>query len=254
MNAEQEIERLLAASNAVLVRHNKHLVYRLPNGQTFVMAKTPGDPDRAARNSLSDLRRALGIARQPLARQEEPAMQIEEVPAPAPQPPAVEPIEQNNLKSRIEAAITVQENQQERLMAEAQAFDRRVQLLRALLPFAEDPSAEAALMALVPPPKPEPMVSVAQAPPERITERVQVTRQLVLAATQTFNGTFTVNDIMARMTGNAMIDGAERLRVRSAIASAMMALLDRGEVIRETAGYGRRQAIWKKAALMSPNL
>ena len=51
------------------------------------------------------------------------------------------------------------------------------------------------------------------------------------------------------MTGGAVIDGQERQRVRSSIAGAMMALLDRGEVLRVAEGFGKRQAIWKKAAM-----
>jgi|GEM_PF-3088423 len=38
MNAELELDRLLK-ERAVLVRQNKHLVYHLPSGQNFVVAK-----------------------------------------------------------------------------------------------------------------------------------------------------------------------------------------------------------------------
>jgi hypothetical protein len=86
-------------------------------------------------------------------------------------------------------------------------------------------------------------------PPQRITERVQVTRQLVLAATQTFEETFTVNDVMALMTGGRQIDPQERLRIRSSIAQSVTTLFDRGELVRESEGYGKRQAVWRKAAL-----
>lgn len=43
MDANVEVDRLLASSGAVLLRHNKHLVYGLPNGKTFVRSKTPSD-------------------------------------------------------------------------------------------------------------------------------------------------------------------------------------------------------------------
>jgi hypothetical protein len=65
MNAAAEVGRLLNEHGAVLVRHKKHLVYQLPNGQNFVMAKTTSDPARAAHNNLSELRHALGIVRDP---------------------------------------------------------------------------------------------------------------------------------------------------------------------------------------------
>jgi hypothetical protein len=51
------------------------------------------------------------------------------------------------------------------------------------------------------------------------------------------------------MTGNLRIDSPERLRVRASIAQCMMTLHDRGELIREAEGFGKRQAIWRKAAL-----
>lgn len=52
MNATTEITRLLSEHHVPLVRQKNHLVYRLPNGRNFVMAKTPSDPDRGAKNSL----------------------------------------------------------------------------------------------------------------------------------------------------------------------------------------------------------
>ena len=59
MNPSKEIDRLLEQSGAVLVRHKKHLVYRLPSGTTYTRAKTASD-HRAERNSLGILRHALG--------------------------------------------------------------------------------------------------------------------------------------------------------------------------------------------------
>lgn len=256
MNAEQEVCRLLQESGAVLVRQNKHLVYRLPNGRNFVAAKTSSDPERAAKNSLSDLRRALGVPRVALGHEpvvmeksqeimnQNPPVHSSDAPRNGLSPRA----EANNLRSRVESMIATEEAAQEHLMAEAQQLERRVQMLKALLPFADDPATEAALKMIALPPPPPP-VQAQPAPPPHITERVQVTRQLVLAATQTFDGTFTVNDIMALMTGGRIVDGQERLRVRSSIAQAMVTLYERGELIREAEGYGKRQAIWRKAVL-----
>lgn len=60
MDEKQQVDDLLRSSGAVLVRQGKHLIYRLPNGKTFVQSKTSSD-----RNShhadLAELRRALGI-------------------------------------------------------------------------------------------------------------------------------------------------------------------------------------------------
>ena len=187
-------------------------------------------------------------------------MPIEQKPAPvatasaqAPAPAVVQDTAKESLKSRIEVAILDEEAAQEKLLAAAQTRERRVHMLKALLPFADDPATEDALRTLLPAiqapmpcPAPEPPCPE---PPQAITERVQVTRQLVFAATQTFDDPFTVNDVLARMTGGAAIDVQERQRVRSSIAGAMIALLDRGELIREVEGFGKRQAIWRKALL-----
>lgn len=176
-------------------------------------------------------------------------MRIEQmpvVPVPAHETPKIEA-----LKHRIEAAVAREEGQQEQLLALAQQIERRVAMLRALLPFAADPATEEVLRAVLPaievasPLPPE----VRPEPPQQITERVQVTRQLVLAATQTFDNTFTVNDVLSLMSGGRQIDGEERLRVRSAIAQAMTTLYERGELVKEAEGIGKRQTIWRKVAL-----
>lgn len=56
-----EIERLLSDAEAILVRHKRHKVYRLANGKTFVMSKTPGDRKRAEKNQIRDLRRLMEV-------------------------------------------------------------------------------------------------------------------------------------------------------------------------------------------------
>ena len=255
MNAAVEVSRLLNESGAVLVRQNKHLVYRLPNGQTFVAAKTPSDPARAAKNNLSQLRRALGIVREtPDLKGEESAMPVAVAAAPANEPSTQapqEPTRKDSLKERIEAAITTEEAIQEKLLADAQAHERRVHMLKALLPFTDDPAIEDSLRGVLPalePPAP-PKPALVPEPPQAITERVQVTRQLVLAATQTFEDTFTVNDVLGLMTGGRQIDKPERQRVRSSILGAMITLRQHGELIMETQAFGKRQATWRKAIL-----
>jgi len=256
MNPEIELQQILREHNAVLIRQKKHLVYRLPNGQKFVTAKTPGDPDVAARNNVHNLRRLLGIERKSNKKGEKMPVEEMAVAMPTPQtllmPRTQEPSTQESLKARIETTITLEEAAQEKLLAEAQAHERRVQMLKALLPFAEEPAIEESLRGVLPiieppaPPKPEPTPAE---PPQAITERVQVTAQLVFAATQTFEDTFTVNDVLALMTGGRQIDRRERLRVRQAIADAMIRLHGRGELVKEEQGVGRQQTTWRKVAM-----
>lgn len=63
MKYDEQIETLLKASGAILARQHKHLVYKLPNGKTFVKTNKLGDV-RASRNALSDLRKLLGVKRE----------------------------------------------------------------------------------------------------------------------------------------------------------------------------------------------
>ncbi len=254
MNPTIEVERLLKESGAVLIRRKKHLVYRLPSGQNIVMAKTSSDPERAAKNNLKNIRHVLGIDREAIPKHKgESDMPVQQTAVPVvatPQEqaaPVVAP-QQGSLKQAIEAAIVREEATQEKLLSEAQAVERRLQMLKGLLPFADDPNIEGALRAVLPaiePPTPYPPPPAPE-PPQQITERVQVTRQLVFAATQTFDGTFTVNDVLGLMMGGRQIDPPERLRIRSSVAQAMTTLHERGELIRVAEGYGKRQATWSK--------
>jgi hypothetical protein len=60
MEPRVEIGNILKEYKAILQRDGKHLMWLLPNGNKFTQAKTPSD-SRADLNSLSDLRKALGI-------------------------------------------------------------------------------------------------------------------------------------------------------------------------------------------------
>jgi hypothetical protein len=63
MNAKDEVTSLLARDGAVLVRSACHMVYRLSNGQTYVISATPSDY-YAWHNALSNLRSLLGVKRE----------------------------------------------------------------------------------------------------------------------------------------------------------------------------------------------
>lgn len=55
-----KVDELLKQTGAVLIRHKKHEIWKLPNGQNFVRAQTPSDK-KADTNSLSDLKNLLGL-------------------------------------------------------------------------------------------------------------------------------------------------------------------------------------------------
>lgn len=58
-----ESERLAKEHGGVLARQRKHRVWKFPDGRIFVMPSTPSDR-KAEANSMSDLRRFLGIKRE----------------------------------------------------------------------------------------------------------------------------------------------------------------------------------------------
>lgn len=63
MTPEDEIAKLLKDAGAVLDRTANHNVWKLPDGRIFVQAKTPSD-SHTSRNSLTDLRKLLGLKRE----------------------------------------------------------------------------------------------------------------------------------------------------------------------------------------------
>ena len=42
-NPQKKLVGMLRANGAVLLRHKKHFVYKLPDGKRFVTSKTPSD-------------------------------------------------------------------------------------------------------------------------------------------------------------------------------------------------------------------
>ena len=57
---KSSLERLIEEHGGLLVRQNKHKVYRFPNGATFTVASTPECP-LAYNNALSVLKTLLGL-------------------------------------------------------------------------------------------------------------------------------------------------------------------------------------------------
>ena len=62
MTPRETVDSLLKEHGATLKRSKNHEVWELPNGSSFTRALTPGDI-RSDDNSLSTLRRALGITK-----------------------------------------------------------------------------------------------------------------------------------------------------------------------------------------------
>ena len=114
-----------------------------------------------------------------------------------------------DMKERWDAAVAQAEAYQEKLLADAQLAERRVVMLKAMVPFLDDPTFADTLRAVLPsiePPPPPPVVHTPP-PPQQISQYVQVTRELVHAATQTFDELFTVNDVVDRMLNGRQVEG-----------------------------------------------
>ena len=232
-----------------------------PDGEEFLFERKAGSPAIDARVASRKLNQIL--ARRSGQVEEEPVVQRvngaarEDVPVVTLVPAVlgIEPMQtldtppSTNMKERWIAAVAQAEAYREKLLADAQLADRRVQMLKAMVPFMEDPTFADTLRAVLPSldPAPAPAVAAPAAPPppQQISEYVQVTRELVYAATQTFDDAFTVNDVVDRMLNGRDVDKVERNRIRMSVAGGMIALNERGQVTREFQGIGRRQSIWR---------
>jgi len=232
-----------------------------PDGEEFLFERKAGSPSIDARVASRKLNQIL--ARRSGQVEEEPVVQRvngaarAEVPVVTlvPAVPAIEPMQtldtppSTNMKERWSAAVAQAEAYREKLLADAQLADRRVQMLKAMVPFMEDltfaDTLRAVLPSLDPVPAPAVAAPAAPPPPQQISEYVQVTRELVYAATQTFDDTFTVNDVVDRMLNGRDVDKVERNRIRMSVAGGMIALNERGQVTRELQGIGRKQSIWR---------
>ncbi len=260
--ADREIQRLLTESGAKLIRNTNHLVYELPNGNKFTMAKTPGGA-QSTQNALHDLRRQLGVRH--LSTTELPSVVIDhlderlseqdlsktEVRIPEPEnrqpvlyiPPVVQ---------RLEAAIQEQERLREFHLDESTKAEATINLLNDMKIHMDTSDKvarmEIVLQTLLPPPpavvKPATEPRRPAEPPQAIVDRVQITEQLVYAATTVLSEHFVINDIFDLMVKDRTVDSHERRRIRTSIADALMRLLSKGQVSRVAEGAGRRQAVF----------
>ena len=269
MNPAIEVDRLLEESGAVLVRQNKHYVYRLPNGRSFVKSKTPSD-HRGAHNSLQDLRRMLGVA---VVKETMEAAEVTTAPAavvplalqqpmptppepPPPPPPPPPPAAVSPLVGRIAALVTQAEEEQEQYLLAAQLAERRVHLLKALEPFTDDPTIERTLHALLGTPKPSsPAIKAATVAAPRASQTRQsptpfpviVTRDLVLGVAKRLgadNNAFTTVQITEIMIGDRQVSPKDRTRIMASISHAVTVLGDRGLLQLHEKGYGKKPALW----------
>jgi hypothetical protein len=241
----------------------KGSTWTFPDGEEFLFERKAGNPTIDARVATRKLN--VVIARR---RGDGPAPavngahhRVEPPPVGSPVPvdaaPQNEGLEKLNvppsldMKQRWETAVAQAEAYQEKLLADAQLAEKRVHMLKAMVPYLDDPLFADTLRAVLPSAKAPAPVATAPPPPpppQHIAQYVQVTRDLVYAATQTFDDTFTVNDVMDRMLNGRNPDRVERLRIRTSIAAGMMALAERGQLNREQQGIGRQQTIWSKVA------
>jgi hypothetical protein len=281
MNPEAEVHRLLDECGAVLVRQNKHRVYRLPNNQNFVMASTASD-HRAMANNLADLRRMLNTTRErvmtPTTTEATPevplSVPVEASPAPEPvavasdatlpAPPAV-PTEPKveTLAERITAAIAAAEQEQEQLLLAAQIAERRVHLLKALEQFADDPTVERTLGGLIKVPRPTgPVIKTTtpDAPQGRVTSSVYpviVTRDRVFETATRLGAddrAFSTVSVTQQMIGDQHVNPKDRNRIHASISHAMVVLADRGLVVLHEKGYGKRPSLWRMPGGTQPKV
>lgn len=240
----EQIVKLLEEHKAKLIREGNHLVYRLPNGRNFVMSKTPSDY-RSESNNYSILRRELGLERpEKTLKPEVPRDQVSRV-----QEVVAQAEEQTVFEGSIQQRILAEKARVDYLLEEAAKAEKNIALLENILVFANEVETEDVLRSVLG--AHSPVVTPMPAPATQtsgVTNRLQITGQLVVAATQTFDGQFTTTDVMRRMLGDREqeVSPDEQRRIRSSIINMLNRAVERGDVKQISAGIGKRQAVYEK--------
>lgn len=264
MNPQTRLDQLLEDSGAVAVRNNKHTVYRLPGGKMHTSSKTPSDW-RSVLNNLSQLKRTIRASTPAAPPVPPPALAPVRLRAPAPLPtPEPEPVPtieapvifapSTPFTDRLDDLITAGETEQQDLMERAEAVSMQLDLLREIRKHAGAPHTEALLALLLPERSVEPTPAAAPPPPPpppQQRETFTITRDLVRRAIRTLppDEKFTVHKLYDLFVpAAAAVEGEERLRIRRAIASALIAINQFGEepILRLNPGSGRKLGIWQK--------
>lgn len=266
MNPQTRLDQLLEDSGAVAVRNNKHTVYRLPGGKMHTSSKTPSDW-RSVLNNLTQLKRTIRTSTPAAPPVPPPALAPVRLRAPAPLPtPEPEPVPtieapvifapSTPFTDRLNDLIAAGETEQQDLMERAEAVSMQLDLLREIRKHAGAPHTEALLTLLLP----ERLVESAPAaaappptppPPPQQHATVTITRDLVRRAIRTLSPDekFTVHKLYDLFVpATAAVEGEERLRIRRAIASALITIHQFGEepILRLAPGGGRKLGIWQK--------
>lgn len=242
MNDRNQVEQLLQENGCTLIREGNHLIYRLPNGKNFVMAKTPSD-FRSERNNLAVLRRHFNL------REQQPQTKV--VHGKVVNVAQAEPdiVTASPFERTLQVQIDAERARYDYLLDEAAKAERRIALLEVVSSFANDDDVEQTLKDVLGEPMP---VYTPPAPLQLhsgpVTDRLHVTSPLVLAATHTFSERFTLNELVALMMGDRWgnLDPDEQRRIRSSVASTMERLEARGEVRKVVFGVGKRPAMFEK--------
>ena len=266
MDGDEAVDRMLKNAGAELIREGKHLVYRLPNGHNFVRAKTPSDY-RIGQNNLRDLRRAMNIPRAEFNRQLYPEKGERKIVEP--QPATMEPVQAKPLptamptvmpepsapkpaetyRDRLLKVLEQKELHRKALLDEASREESAIAALSLLLDV-DDSILGNALQSLLPKPAPAPVFrSHEPAPPDFVTDRVHVTQQLVFAATQVTESSFTLDEIVEIMIGGRRVNGDERARIRSCVDTLLRTLVQKGKVLKIRQGKGRMPGLYQKIAI-----
>lgn len=182
--------------------------------------------------------------------------------------PATPP--KSELRQRLDAQIAELETVHAALKAQLEDNQKRMdRLTKVLLVVEDDPELEETLISVLLPKQPpaterraklgrrlggrafgrkgprEPR-QIPPGPPQAITAPSQVTRNLVFAATQTFDKEFNTTDVVRRMIGETDMPPEQYKVIRSCISQNMLALAKRGELIQVSRGQGHTPSRWSK--------
>jgi hypothetical protein len=157
------------------------------------------------------------------------------------------------LNIRIQEKLAELSNEKEGHLAAARRLENQISKLALLAEGEEDPDMEVLLQSILnpvqaqEPPLPQPVPPPPPPPPP--TQRVMIKADKIYAASQTFDGLFTLNQITDMLCdAEGVTDREEKTRVRSAISSMLAKLASEGRVIHVEKGRGKLQGTFRKVS------
>lgn len=279
-------DKLLRENGVLLRRNGPHPVWKLNNGELVTISKTPNATSAWTEVTKIRRKLGIREVDMPAATiahtLKDQLATIEDTPVVEPtiETPAADP-PKDPLQLLVDNKIAELQQKELELLAEENAVHTKLEGVRTqiakmakVIDLVADPDLRDTLLELVTPVKTKNNAKKHYAPvickickepinarwqakhmaekhptsgnPQSISDAVMVTKQLVLAATQTFNKPFTTRELINLMIGDKKPNQAEQSRISQSVSATLVSLSNDGSVTRVKRGYANIPATWQK--------